>query len=1035
MYRYNRLLEMHKIAVNKENEALRKAFEEKFSDENPKKNYAIADQWWRTFNNTPLYKSWKDPESDLKSLNDVIRFIKENKDSVERGESKETINGLEMLSGIYPEFKNKFSDFNERFLSWLVSRYGENSKHENLHPIDQAISTLSKYQEKMRSLRQKFDSNKEYKDLFNSLDSEAKNPSDIMKLSINDMEAAIGLAERPRGLHTVIPDNYKPKRFLGQFGPWKLWLPESAADSIAIAGYNKFSMLPDTDWCTGRTFGHNLFYSYTTNNTFLFYAIKDGATKGNLSDYQSIGLVGSEIVYPGDGSETVDGNNNGMYEEDHRELFGDYFGEIYNTIYNENRGLNGVHPVQDMIGAAALGDEKAYEDLTKIVDSQTLNDIKLKINDKKIDIAEDTNDPELIEKFYNDESLNVKMAVASNPHISIEMIEDIFSNAPLKVKAALVENDKIFLPENIHILKGLAELRFDDKQDYEAARVRFRVAGNSKTPDSIIKSFFMNEDDEALGGYITGNPNYTEKAEGIFSFFKDEYEARGDDFTDKIFIAMAASELTPVDLLERIYSLAKDSVSDVYFLRNKNATPEILMSIYERTAANDLFKLREITRHPNANKELLDKMMKGDSILSQVEKAENYQTPIEELERISESKHLEVLEVLSKNPKANTEIILKNLIKYVKFKPQIARRGRLPKSILDILSRDKEESIRREIAKKINIGREILLRLSTDSSQMVRAIVYNNPSTPIDIVLGLSEELYHSSINTYTGNRRVDEHRLNEEAFEVLDNLYNYQSILLNDGINLNQELYGDSKNTEKVDHIAKRIAEVGSIVFYDADLTELDLTKHHSNVWAKNFINKNTEEDSLSRDKKMALSLAKEIVQESEDNQNPEQINMANDKLGNLVRWLSKSGYKKEAADIFSIYKEATLKIKMSPLEVAVALGLLSQEALPDDSETDDRKEKSRPKKKDKEEKDAIENLLKELREFDLEKEAAKKKKKKKSKKKKDRTPTKPELWSASKAWAKRKYDVWPSAYAVGAALKRYKEKGGGWRGPKSKK
>ena len=64
-----------------------------------------------------------------------------------------------------------------------------------------------------------------------------------------------------------------------------------------------------------------------------------------------------------------------------------------------------------------------------------------------------------------------------------------------------------------------------------------------------------------------------------------------------------------------------------------------------------------------------------------------------------------------------------------------------------------------------------------------------------------------------------------------------------------------------------------------------------------------------------------------------------------------------------------------------------------------------------------------------------AAKKKKKKSKKKKDRTPTKPELWSASKAWAKRKYDVWPSAYAVGAALKRYKEKGGGWRGPKPKK
>jgi len=178
-----------------------------------------------------------------------------------------------------------------------------------------------------------------------------------------------------------------------------------------------------------------------------------------------------------------------------------------------------------------------------------------------------------------------------------------------------------------------------------------------------------------------------------------------------------------------------------------------------------------------------------------------------------------------------------------------------------------------------------------------------------------------------------------------------------------------------------------------------------------------------------MALSLAEEIIQESENNQNPEQINMANDKLENLVRWLFKSGFGKEASDIFSIYKESTLKLKVSPLEAPVALGLLPASILFDDE--DDKKNKK--KEEDKDEKDVLENLLEELKEFELEKEAAKKKKK--SEKKTNRTPTKPELWSASKAWAKRKYDVWPSAYAVGAALKRYKKKGGGWRGPKPKK
>lgn len=42
---------------------------------------------------------------------------------------------------------------------------------------------------------------------------------------------------------------------------------------------------------------------------------------------------------------------------------------------------------------------------------------------------------------------------------------------------------------------------------------------------------------------------------------------------------------------------------------------------------------------------------------------------------------------------------------------------------------------------------------------------------------------------------------------------------------------------------------------------------------------------------------------------------------------------------------------------------------------------------------------------------------------------PTNPDLWSQCKSWAKSKYDVWPSAYACGAAAKRYKSKGGKWK------
>jgi hypothetical protein len=58
-----------------------------------------------------------------------------------------------------------------------------------------------------------------------------------------------------------------------------------------------------------------------------------------------------------------------------------------------------------------------------------------------------------------------------------------------------------------------------------------------------------------------------------------------------------------------------------------------------------------------------------------------------------------------------------------------------------------------------------------------------------------------------------------------------------------------------------------------------------------------------------------------------------------------------------------------------------------------------------------------------------------KKKKKKKKPKPTNPKLWAAVKAWARRKFDVYPSAYANGAAAKRYKKHGGGWRMSESTK
>ena len=53
----------------------------------------------------------------------------------------------------------------------------------------------------------------------------------------------------------------------------------------------------------------------------------------------------------------------------------------------------------------------------------------------------------------------------------------------------------------------------------------------------------------------------------------------------------------------------------------------------------------------------------------------------------------------------------------------------------------------------------------------------------------------------------------------------------------------------------------------------------------------------------------------------------------------------------------------------------------------------------------------------------------KRKGTKRKGATPTNPSLYSRVKAEAKRKFKVYPSAYANGWLVRTYKKRGGGYR------
>jgi hypothetical protein len=47
----------------------------------------------------------------------------------------------------------------------------------------------------------------------------------------------------------------------------------------------------------------------------------------------------------------------------------------------------------------------------------------------------------------------------------------------------------------------------------------------------------------------------------------------------------------------------------------------------------------------------------------------------------------------------------------------------------------------------------------------------------------------------------------------------------------------------------------------------------------------------------------------------------------------------------------------------------------------------------------------------------------------KKKNVATNQKLWKECLSWAKQRYDVCPSAYCNGAAVKRYNSKGGNWK------
>jgi len=155
---------------------------------------------------------------------------------------------------------------------------------------------------------------------------------------------------------------------LGQFGPWLVVMPHTTESSCHWGS--------GTTWCTARTTSQNLFLSYVArkNQDIVLYYIMNSQTNDNNSKI-SIGFVNGEPLLSGEsGGVTVDAANKGLNESDLKNILGEHYDQIMNTLVNHSNSIGGKHPAKKEMEILAKNPVKLKKHLSKFKDEQALQD-------------------------------------------------------------------------------------------------------------------------------------------------------------------------------------------------------------------------------------------------------------------------------------------------------------------------------------------------------------------------------------------------------------------------------------------------------------------------------------------------------------------------------------------------------------------------------------------------------------------------------------------------------------------------------------
>ena len=391
-----------------------------------------------------------------------------------------------------------------KHVQWLMPRFGDNASIPPGHSFSDVIETLNTFIKESGVLSSKYRDNETFRSDIDRAFPAKKwgSPADFLTMSSDDMVKILDMSKKKKQRFKITDTSLPTGDFVGEIGKWQIWIASSKENICKIVGFDPVTMEPNTDWCTARTGGSNLFYNYLEEDSFDFQVKKVPPT-GDADDFINLGYKDKKLLLPSkNGGRSVNRANVGLTESLCIQIFGnETFEAIKALTMQYMASVNYKNPAFSKIEDAAQNVE-ALEYLIKGISKDEASDIKKKIlkietistdvlsriaGDKdsfvRIGVAQNINVPvDVLMMLAGDEDSFVRIGVAQNPKTPVDVLRVLAGDKDSYVHSCVAQN--INVPVDV-----LMKLAGD-----EDSVVRSVVAKNLKTPVDVMMKLADDED-------------------------------------------------------------------------------------------------------------------------------------------------------------------------------------------------------------------------------------------------------------------------------------------------------------------------------------------------------------------------------------------------------------------------------------------------------------------------------------------------------------------------------------------------------------